>query len=309
MAPPTPLVRNWTYQPSEPSALVRLVRLCSQAKGWKPPPAWKAIRPIVPARRWNMLFLYLPDGRLTAGQHDTLARLRDLRGRSAVVFASESPSNVPDVLNETAALYWKGLSGFDFSAYAIILQEVARQSPGADLYLQNDSVLGPFGDIDELIEAAPWRLTGFLGSSSMENHLQSYALVFRHVDLELVGALEPVLSTKRALDSWGDVVCRQETRLARTAWRSGSSVGALWFAPRAHEIEKPLLAAAAAKLGLAASTEDIVADPSLCNAADLLEEGFPFLKRSLFGRNQRFQQGTSLETLLDRQGLSPEGVL
>lgn len=306
--PPT-LVRDWTYQPSKPSALVRLMRLRSQARGWKPPPAWQVIRPIEPAQRWNMLFLYAPDGRLRAGQQDSLARLRNLRGRSAVVFASASPSDLPDVVDGADALYWKGLSGFDFSAYAFMLQEVARHSPGADLYLQNDSVLGPFGDIDSLIEAAPWRLTGFLGSSAMENHLQSYALLFRGVDLELVEALEPVLSSRRALDSWKDVVCRQETRLARTASRSGCSVGALWFAPGAHEAETPLLGAAAMKAGLVRRAEQKVADPSLCNAADLIEEGFPFLKRSLFGRNQRFQERRRLERLLSLQGLSPEGVL
>jgi hypothetical protein len=206
------------------------------------------------------------------------------------------------------AVYWKATNGFDFSAYALVLEEVAQRSPGADLFIQNDSVLGPFASFEQLVDSADWRISGFLASAAMENHLQSYALVFRSVDRDLAHALQPVLSTGRSLDRWRDVINVQETRLARIAWGRGLSVGALWYAPDAQPTEEGVVVQAAAQLGLVSRRKPDVRDPSLCRASELIEGGFPFLKRSLLGRNAHLQESPKLKHLLGLQGFAVGGA-
>lgn len=305
MSAAAPLVRNWTYRPSSPGPLVRLSRWKSLLTGRVAFPAHAALRRIGRQDRWNGLFLYLPDGRITPSQRFTVERLIGLSGASAVVCATPHPDHVPVAqLTGVDALYWKGLGGFDFSAYALLAHEVAQHSPGATLYLQNDSVLGPFGDVDALVATMPWRVGGFLASSAMENHLQSYALVLRNVDHGLLSRLAPALSTRRAYDHWRDVVNLQETRLARLAGRS-ESVGALWYAPHAHEGAPRLWEAAVAKFGRSSEAQRPTSDPSLRDAPELLGQGFPFLKRSLFTRNAHLQPRAPLDAFLAAQGHPP----
>lgn len=300
-----PLVRNWTYEASRPSALVHLLRLKSRLTGRVAPPERRPLRPVEARDRWNGLFLYAPDGRLSPAQEFAVDRIAGLRGASAVVCATDRLEDVPlDQFAKVDALYWKALPGFDFSAYALLLEEVARLSPGADLYLQNDSVLGPFGDVDALIDAMPWRVGGFMASSAVENHLQSYALFFRGVDRALVSRLAPVLSTHWAYDNWRNVVNLQETCLARVASRS-ESVGALWYAPGANAALPSLADVLRVKLGVGRADVLRSDDPSLRDATALLDQGFPFLKRSLFTRNLRFQSRDALDAFLAAQGHPP----
>lgn len=275
--PPMALRRDWTFTPSAPPLVARLSRLKSLLIGWRRPPEHRVLQPLVPAPRWTCYFIYAPDGRLTGAHRFTLARLRAGPGRLLVVCAVPSPEQVPAELAAlTDALIWKGLSGFDFSAYALALRAVAAQSPGADLLIMNDSVLGPFTDVETLLAAAPWTLTGFTASARFENHIQSYAFHLRGVTGETVRALAPVMPEGSAYDRYRDVINLQETRIARLAARR-MSVGALWY------------------------TGDI-ADPSLGAAEYLLGRGFPFLKRSLVGRYAHFQDEAALRAFLTAQG-------
>ncbi|GMM91806.1 hypothetical protein [Qipengyuania sp. MTN3-11] len=291
------LQRNWDYRPSKPSALVRAMRLRSRLRGWNPAPEWRALRTIVPAERWNGLFLFAPNGRIDPTQTETVRRIKALKGRAVVILAAPDPTACDDpALRDVEALYWKALGGYDFSAYGILLREVAARSPGAMLYLQNDSVLGPLGDVDSLIARMPWRTGGFLASAAMENHIQSFAFVLRDVTPAYARALHPVLPQSRALNDWRDVVWRQETRLARIAARSGS-VGSLWFSERPRQVESGLIETLLHRARGRKIVHEVM-DPSLVAAAELLEEGFPFLKRSLFGRNGHFQDRGQLSEFL-----------
>ncbi|UVI40849.1 hypothetical protein [Qipengyuania spongiae] len=230
-------------------------------------------------------------------QIEMVHRLSIMDGRIAVIVAApDRTACVDPALKNVEALYWKALGGFDFSAYAIFLHEVSIRSPGALLYLQNDSVLGPFGEIDRLIASIPWRTGGFLASSAMENHIQSFAFVMHDVTPTLIRTLRPVISPRRSLDHWRDVVCRQETRFARIAARSGT-VGSLWFSERPRQVERGLIETLVQRAQGRKITPD-VQDPSLVAAANLLETGFPFLKRSLFGRNASFQNQARLTQFL-----------
>lgn len=208
-------------------------------------------------------------------------------GGLALICATASRDELGDsALDAADALYWKQLSGFDFSGYSLALTEVAKRSPGADVYLQNDSVLGPFTDIPGLLCEARWRLTGFLASPALENHLQSYAFCLRAVDTSLLRGLNTVFPAWWACAGWRDVINLQETRLARIAART-MTVGSLWFAPCAEHREYGLIDVLGHKLLGGAPAP--VRDPGLVSAIALLDEGFPFLKKSLFEKNKGYQ--------------------
>lgn len=255
------LVKDWTFEQSTPWRGAWAHRTRARLMGRRAPPVHRVIRPVTQADRWILYFMYLPDGGLTAAHRFTIRRLAETDARLLIIAAvSDVGGAPPDGLTESHALILKALGGYDFSAYAIGLNQIAQLSCGADLFVLNDSVFGPFTSLDAEFASSPWDLTGYTASSLIENHVQSYAFLMRSVDQTLVRSLSPVLSPRFAYDRYKDVIFQQETRFARAASRR-ISVGARWF-----------------------SSSDVGTDPSFFAAIPLLEAGFPFLKKSVFHR-------------------------
>ncbi len=274
------LQRNWDYQPTAPDAFDSLQRLMARFR-IKAAPQRRALSPITAQRdRWIAYFIYLPAGRqLDEAHRYTIARLRDADCGLIIVCASSSPDHVPqELVNSSDALYWKALGGFDFSAYSIAIHEVARASPGADMFVLNDSVFGPFCSMDTLWDLMKWDLTSLTASGQVENHIQSYAFCLRNVTPQRVAALNQVLPRDQAYNDYQAVVHCQETRFARQASRS-MSVGALWYA------------------GI-----DVTIDPSLFAAVPLVNTGFPFMKRGLLSKHRWIYPEEVILEALKRQG-------
>jgi lipopolysaccharide biosynthesis protein len=205
-----------------------------------------------------MYFMFLPDGSVTPAHRFTLKRLAALDAGLFVICALPDPNMVPRaVLDHADAVTTKGLTGYDFSAYAIGLHTIAENSPGCDLFVMNDSVFGPFADLDQEMKLAPWDFTGYTAYSLIENHVQSYAFVLKGVDQAMELALRSVLRRDFVYDRYKDVVFQQETKLARVASRQ-MSVGAKWYSHHRSSSE-----------------------PAFFCALSLLETGFPFMKKSL----------------------------
>lgn len=223
--------------------------------------------------------MFLPDGVLTAAHLFTLERLRRLPGGLLVIVAAPSLPDLKAVREFADAFYWKALAGYDFSAYAIVLREIAKRSSGADLFIMNDSVFGPFYDVQPLLDRSPaWDLTGFTASWLFENHLQSYAFFMRTVTEDRIGAFGSAIPFSLACDQYRHVINLQETRFARLATRK-LSVGAMWYADPSGPY-----------------------DPTLFLPFELIAMRFPFLKKSLTGRLHHFQNKRSVEALLEAQG-------
>jgi lipopolysaccharide biosynthesis protein len=234
---------------------------------------------VTPKPRWHAYFIFAPEGGLAPRHRYTLDRLRGLSGGLLVVYASPEVASIPPELEDNCdALYWKALGGFDFSAYALALKAVAHQSPGADLFLMNDSVVGPLDDLEPTLTGAAWDLTGFTATYLLENHLQSYAFILKNVTSERIMAFGAAIPKRWAYDRYRDVVNLQETRFARFAARH-MSVGSLWYAGPSAPY-----------------------NPTLSLAPDLVEAGFPFVKRSLVDRLDRLEDGHRLTTLLAAAG-------
>jgi lipopolysaccharide biosynthesis protein len=243
-------------------------------------PAHQVIKPVQPRARWAVYFIYLPQGgALTASHRFTLARLRALdRGLLVVCACPDVASVPPDLAGQCDALYWKALSGYDFSAYKLALQALAQHASGADVFVMNDSVYGPLTDIAPLIDQAPWDLTGLTASSQIENHIQSYAFVLKGVTHRRLRSLWSVLLPCVAFSRPFDVIEYQETRFAKVAARH-MSVGAYWYADA-----------------------QVMQDPTLVQPLAMLEAGLPFLKKSLLGKHASLAKAEDIRAALQRYG-------
>lgn len=269
----------WDYVPSRPGWSTLLGRYRHRLTRGAAP-LWAARVPAVPRDRWIVYFLFLVDGNLTPSHRFSLDQLAREDAGLMVICACPPTHPVLDELSRLCdALYWKGMNGWDFSAYALALSEISLRSSGADVLLMNDSVLGPFTPLTPFIDSAPWRLTGFTGNPQEENHVQSYAFIIKSVENEIVQALKPVLSTEWSYNSAGAAILLQETRLARVA-NLHMSAGALFFADGSRY-------------------QDLCLNcPEL-----LLDAGFPYLKRSLYGKFAGvFQDPKAMTELLERLG-------
>lgn len=259
------VTKDWSFKKTLPGLAIRLLQ-----KTWplyaRPRPRHLAIIPVVSSEAWVMYFVYLPSGGLGPHHVFTLERLRSSGFRVLIICASPAPSSIPDQLKRYAdALYWKDLSGYDFSAYTLALEEVAAHSPGATLMILNDSMFGPFSDLRTQISNAPWDMTGYTASGSNGNHIQSFAFILKQVDIERLNSVRSVFCKYHAFNNVHQVIRMQELRMAAVA-ATHMSVGSHFYTD-GREID----------------------DPCLRRPFELLQAGFPFLKRSLLGKMREFQ--------------------
>ena len=273
------LVQDWDFQPSRVARWERRAALESFVRSAHRRPAWAEIKALTQKRCWIVYFMYAPDGTITPSQQFTLSRLKDLAQPVLIVCSCPDRNRIPDGLSRYCdALLWKDLPGYDFSAYTLALRQISRKSPGADVLVMNDSVFGPFTDLRQILCEDRWDLTGFTASSQLTNHIQSYAFRLRDVSPQRMTRLSSVFFPFFALSDSRVVVHVQEIRLARVAARS-MKVGAYWFG----------------------DAKDVI-DPSLVRPAELLDAGFPFLKRSLLGKHKRFIDRDLVIARLEQNG-------
>lgn len=273
------IVEQWDYFPSRPPGKIYLKRALARFRR-RPFPSSALLHDTDLAHsRWTVWFVFAPNGQLDPAHRFTLSKLRAMDAGLLVVCAAPEASDIPVELRSADVLVWKGLSGFDFSAYTLALSMLAHKRPGSDVLLLNDSILGPFGDTEELWADATWDLSGFTASSQFENHLQSYALRLRSVDQAKMLSLRSVFPVHHAYDDFDAVVVRQELLLARRAAQAGLSVGSRLFCKSADAL-----------------------DATLIFPLPLLKAGFPFLKRSLFGKHGGFADEAALRAALEELG-------
>lgn len=278
------LVRHWPFALGHIPAWLHIRRAVRSAIWKRSPPQHVVIKAAPQSDSWCCLFAFLPDAVLSPAHRFTMQRLKKMNVPLLVVCATPHVNDVPRELHDLCdSLIWKSLSGYDFSAYAIALWHLAAASPGATALVTNDSILGPFVDIGPLIADPPWDLTGFTASSLVQNHIQSYAFVIRDVRVDRMQHLEAVLPIRFAYNRAGEVILCQELTLAAKASRS-MSCGALWYGEAGR-----------------------VDDPTLQRPIELLDCGFPFLKKSVFGKQMEFQAGQhgALQNFLAKANHTP----
>lgn len=277
--PVSGLKTYWNFNPSPVSLRHKWQRLAAHSWRKVDRPSYKPISKPYPAEHWNLYFVYCPDETLSAAHRYTIDRLRSSGHPLLIVCGTAAPEKIPTELQSSCdALYWKDLPGYDFSAFRIALEAICEYSPGATVFMMNDSVFGPFSDINPYVEHAPWELTGFSASALGENHIQSFAFIIKHLTGQVLQSLDEVFLPDSAYNDLGDVILSQELKLARVASYS-QSVGSYWYNPNRKEF-----------------------DPMLHLPFDMVNAGLPFLKRSLLGKMSKIQNPREVRKFLQKMG-------
>ena len=278
------LQHMWAFERSQPLPKIKFNRIRFACTKLTFPPWFKIINPVKKnfAKRWVLYFAYLPQGSLLPHHRYTLKKLHEQNLPVLLVCAVPSPVVSKEFIDYSDALILKGLSGYDFSAYSIGINHIASNSPGSDVLVMNDSVYGPFSDINISFDSAPWDLTGFSSSTVVENHLQSYAFILRNLTPKLINMLGMPFSRFGCFDDYRSVILNQETRFASVASKK-ISVGSFW-----HD-----------KSGMKM-------DISLHCALQLNSMNFPFLKRSLLGKKIGMQPLEKIKDILLSHGHPPD---
>lgn len=273
---------NYTFTPTRvlPFSWLERERLRYRFKARQAMPRSQMLKPVFPGARWTLCFIYLPSGGLAEAQRLLLSRIKAMNRHLLIVCAAPEPNSIPaELVGMADALYWKALNGFDFSAYAVGLHAIADASPGAEVFVLNDSNFGPFYDLTPLLDAATWDLTGFSGSYQFERHVQSFAFLIRDVTRARMRHLRSIFPASFSYNDIMPVVMCFETRFARVASRC-MTVGSFWFGPNDGK------------------------DPSIAHALALLDQGYPFLKRGLLGKHRGMQDEHKIRDVLVSGGFS-----
>jgi hypothetical protein len=273
------LRRNWEFQNSNPSRVLTIKRMYYLFRHGRAFPRAHVLKSVRQYERWICYFIFSPTGQLTPAHRFTLSAIKNYNTKIMVVIATNGIDNVSPELSDCAdAILWKQLIGYDFSAYTLGLDLIGRFSPGADVLVFNDSVYGPFFKLERFFETAKWDLTGFTAGYGFENHIQSYAFILKNVTQLRLANLSNVFSQRVCFNDCYQVVICQETRLARVASKY-MSVGAFW-----------------------AGSNLQISDPPKQVPELLIEEGFPFMKRSLFEKHRGVADIEAIQNILVRRG-------
>jgi rhamnosyltransferase len=207
------------------------------------------------------------DRELRSGVEIYLHALRKLEVKVVLVIQSEHYSEVDRIKGQFGSLadeLWvRPNVGFDFGAWADVLVNLRdRETLPADrLFFLNDSLLGPFRfsllqNIFRKILASDFDFVGLTENKAPQPHVQSYFLSFSPKLYRSVAFWSFVehIENKTKIE---EVIADYEIGMTRAMLQSGYKV-AVVFPSR------------------------ILNDPTVYDAAYLIKQGFPFVKRKLF---------------------------
>ena len=169
-----------------------------------------------------------------------------------------------EIGDEVDGLLTKPNSGFDFGSWAcgISQLEISKKLTG-NLILINNSVFGPFGKLESLLNS--WNtdcpIFGITSSNEFVEHVQSYFIGFRNSMLRELAFINYWKSDFDQKIKWNTIL-RNEMRWANYFKSAGFSVCVK------HEPPKGFLR-----------------NPLTFHWSNLLRNGMPFVKKSLFTHN------------------------
>ncbi len=202
-----------------------------------------------------------------------LARLREACDR--VIFVTNSA--LTDHELDKVRPYCEGVIqrnnvGFDFAMWAEALRGVDLGDYD-ELVLANSSVFGPVGPLDSIFRAMSASSCDFWGATESDEispHLQSYFLVFRSRVLRSSAFDAFFRSVLPYRDKW-QVTLSYELGLSRFLVGEGFRYEALFSVDRLRALDRPW--------------HKKSTNPTLRFAAQLIEQGLPFVKLELFRKN------------------------
>ncbi|WP_336485515.1 glycosyltransferase [Methylobacterium nigriterrae] len=201
-----------------------------------------------------------------------------------VVAADQASTGIPrSLLDRCSAVYLRENAGFDFAAWAHVLQEEERLSDSAILYLLNDSLLGPapgpdFPRLLDRIRASDDDIVAATDSHEHGWHLQSFFLAVKRRALSS-WALQGFLHDIAVLDDKTEVIERYELAFASRMRAAGLRCRALFPSAPGD------------------------GNRSMFAWRSLTEQGFPFIKASLVAGAYADLGGEAAKAWVAAQGI------
>jgi GT2 family glycosyltransferase len=217
--------------------------------------------------------------RLSDSTEKLIQELLDCNYEVLLVSACESKERIilsPQVLNRITVLR-KPNYGYDFGSWSVGLQACPNIKSAEEVLLINDSMIGPFGSLKQILEDArcsPFDITGLCDSIQIHYHIQSFFFHFKNGSLK-----------------------------ENSIWHFWTNVSHLQHKDdviRQYEIGFTEMAAKAVRLGALYSfnlTEDRFGASTFNAAKAFIRLGNPFIKRELI-RNLSNTQNLELRNLV-----------
>jgi hypothetical protein len=182
--------------------------------------------------------------------------------------------------------------GYDFFSWRLALEELRRDATFDEVFMLNDSIIGPFSDPTFVFAAwrsLPFAITGLLESSDPKSHLQSWALRFTG-DAAIPGNMLSLYGRARSNARKGDLIDFFEIPLAEHFRTRGHTTGSVF----SH-----------------ATVTNASRNPAIFGWRDLLKSGMPFAKREIFTLPDSAMGITKVDLIGDvsqASGTTPEDV-
>ena len=193
-----------------------------------------------------------------------IQELLDCGFQVVLVSACESKERLiasPKLLNRITVLR-KPNFGYDFGSWSVGLQAFPEIALADEVLLLNDSLIGPFGKLNDILnkmKKSPYLVTGLTDSIEICYHIQSYMMHFKDGSLR-DSVLRNFWHDVRHENSKDDVIRNYEVGLSRLALENGIYIGAVF------------------PFNL---TPNRWGASSISNVNSLLDQGFPFVKSHL----------------------------
>jgi glycosyltransferase involved in cell wall biosynthesis len=206
---------------------------------------------------------YTPDGFLRADiQHYINALTKNDLEVVLVIVSDQIRNYIPDsIVTACSTVFVRKNAGFDFGAWAHIMQALPEILNSNILYLLNDSMIGPISDIEfqkllERIANIDAEIVGLTSNNEINPHIQSYFLAIKKKALcsnWLIQYFTDIVN----LNTKDDVIFHYEVTFTARMKEKGFRCESV-IAPSIDNINKTIL-----------------------QWSELLDAGIPFVKRSL----------------------------
>jgi glycosyltransferase involved in cell wall biosynthesis len=247
--------------------------------------------PVVPAEA-AVFITHSADGRIKAHVVHFISELKRNGIGVVLVIAADKP--MEDLAHEidslVSGLFVRENKGYDFAAWAHVLQLYPSLFAAPILYLINDSIFGPlnrdkFAALLERIRSKNADVIGLTDSDEHEWHLQSYFLAFKPRALSQV-PFHRFFNAISILTEKDDVIRHYELKLSSYLRDHGLAVAVIFDAPY---IEIP----------------DHRYNKTLFYWKQLIEEGSPFVKVGALRRDHEAIDTTGWREIVAREGYDP----
>ncbi|MEP7019133.1 MAG: rhamnan synthesis F family protein [Pseudonocardiales bacterium] len=214
--------------------------------------------------RAAVLVHWAPSPRLSRSVTTLVNELSSVGYRPVLVSACEAPDPLEwnGKRPEDAVVLRKPNIGYDFGSWAVALNELPAIAEADKVILVNDSMVGPFAPITDIVarfESSTADVFGLTDTRQYFRHLQSYFLGFNRGVLADKPLAAFFADVREEHDKW-NIVRRYELGLSRMLQQEGYGIVAGF---RADDVVQP------------------GDNPVIRGWWRLLERGFPFVKREV----------------------------